>query len=156
MASARLTLNTFKYNHYLYPAVFVLLIYLKDFFPALYLKLMKKDTPHQEILHGLKAVYPEVITEEEFQPFLYVEVQLMMLYDNSLSERAKGQQLTKKDSMHKTHLMIKSNVDKSDDGERFLSYLEEFRSQRRYSTSLNHLTDRINLMESFVSDADLP
>ncbi|RZJ45096.1 MAG: hypothetical protein EOO19_11370 [Chryseobacterium sp.] len=152
MASARLVLNTFLANHYLYPAVFVLLIYIKDYFPSFYLMLLKKDTRYQDILDELKLVYPKEMKQDDFQPFLYVEVQLMLLYHNSLQSRSSDQQLTKESSDYKLTLLIKSTVDKSEEGKHFLSYIEEFTRQRRYSTSLNHLTDRINLMQEFVSD----
>lgn len=155
MGSARLILNTFKANHFIYPAVFVLLIYLKEYFPAFYLKLLKKDTPYQELLDELKAVYPVKITEDDFQPFLYVEVQLMLLYHNSLESRSKQQRLTVEEKEYKQRLAINSVVDTSEDGKQFLNYLDEFTRLRRY-TSINHLTDRINLMQEFVSDTGFP
>lgn len=156
MASARLILNTFDPNHFVYPPLFVLLIYLKDFFPDFYKKLLHKDTLYQDIVDGLKEIYPNRISEDDYQPFLYVEVQLLVMYEKSLSSKGKGQQLTDKSADDKVRLLIKSNVDKSETGNSFLNLMKEFRNKREFSTSLNHLTDRINMMQGFVSDTGLP
>lgn len=155
-SSARLVLNTFTINNYLYPSVFILLIYLKDFRNDYYQKLVAKDTPYQDIVDELGTVFPKNISEDDSRMFLVTEVLLISMYHNAHLRLGSSQKLVEKDENNRDRLTIRSYVDKTPGGTAFLSMLESVGGRRSNSTSIDHLLNRINLMESFRSSQDLP
>ncbi|WP_158674002.1 P-loop NTPase fold protein [Pedobacter sp. KBW01] len=155
-SAARTILNTFTINNYLFPSIFILLIYIKDFRPDFYSMLMAKDTPYQNIIDELAQVFPKNIDHDDEMTFLVPEVTLLLMYQNSLLRKGKLQQLTEKNEQNKDTLLVKSCVDATLGGSHFLGVLETLRRKGSFSVSIDHLINKINLMESFKTDLGLP
>ena len=149
-SQARLVLNTFDVNNYLFPRVFLLLIFVKDFYPQFYGKLSARAVGPQEILNDLSMIFPKQISKDQIRSYLSTEVILIVLYNNYRSERDYTSKLSELGTDGKTKLLVKSVVDSSTDGASFLQLLESFSSRNGSDIKLSHLLNKINLLDNFV------
>ncbi|NII83487.1 MULTISPECIES: P-loop NTPase fold protein [unclassified Pedobacter] len=155
-SSARIVLNTFSVNNYIFPAVFILLIYIKDYHPDFYRMLMEKDASLQDIVDQLSKIFPENISDENELGFLMTEATLLLLYRNGLLKIGISKPIIEKDDQNKKRLTFKSCVDKTSEGSHFLNVFETIENAGFRTAPLDHLIGKINLMESFQTDLGLP
>ncbi|MBB5624101.1 hypothetical protein HDE69_005198 [Pedobacter cryoconitis] len=150
-SNARMVLNTFSVNNFLFPSVYLMLIFVKDFHPKFYAKLLAREALPQEILDDLVEIFPKQINKSHKHSYLLTEVILIVLYNNYYNEKTFYSKLSDEDQNGKTKLLIKSVVDQNPDGADFKRILESFTSRNGAGSSLSHLLNKINLLDDFIT-----
>ena len=149
-ARARIALNSFTVNSYLFPNVYIFLIYAKGLQPDFYNKLVARNAPPQEILDDLSQIFPSRMTEENERPFLWTEAELLLLYHNYRTDQHRTSKLYETDEHGKTRLLVQSKVDKSGNSQVLLNVIES--SFRTRDIELSHLLKKIDLFDQFMID----
>jgi len=94
-AHARIVLNLFKENNYVFPSLFILLIYIKTFHHTLYKKINERQLTIQDLINQMQGVFPSNIKVDDSSIFTHTEALLAMFYDNYYSEIDYADRLTK-------------------------------------------------------------
>ena len=81
-AHARVVINCFKSNNYIFPSMFVMLIYIKLHHPDLYSNLNTKKLSIQEMIEKVETILPNIKNKEESRTFAYAMVYLVYFYNN--------------------------------------------------------------------------
>jgi len=145
---ARVVIRTLPRGHYLFPPVFILLIYLKDFNPELYRKLSARSVPVQSILDELVAMVPKNTTEENQYTYIIMEATLMLLYHNYYKEINYNSKIYEQDSQYNTKLLIKPHTDTGPDYRKFIAIVDDLKRGRSGGdVSLNIFLKKIDLLD---------
>ncbi len=149
-AHARVVLNLFKENNYIFPTLYILLIYLKTFHFDIYEKIKYKQLSTQDMLNEMRRVYPPKIKEDDEGMFSYTEALLALLYNNYYRTIDHKSSLYKFDNqMGHNELLIAPTTGNN---ARFLSTLVSFQHKNFDSLQIDYLLNKIDLMESFAID----
>lgn len=145
---ARLVLNLFGHNSYVFSSTLFLLIFIRDFERNFYQRIVNKDINLQETVEKLNNFFPDKIDEYDLNYFIYQEAQFLQFYDNYYSERQRrGSNLFEKKDQNEDTLLIRSGFVNEDSNIRLLNALKDFRRTDRYSFSLEILLKKIDLLE---------
>ncbi|MDP9079835.1 MAG: KAP family NTPase [Bacteroidota bacterium] len=144
---ARLALNSFNVNTYLFPPVFILLIYIKDFKKDLFDSITNRTLLPQELIDEIRVFFPKKIDEYDLRYFTGIEARLVLCYNNYYREIYRSSEIFEKNLSPPgpITLLVKSRIDDS----KFSSDLQTFGSGRISDISLKFLLDKINLLDSF-------
>lgn len=146
-AQARVILNSFSLNNYLFPSLYLFLIYLKDFHPVFYAKLRARKNTTQEIVFELKDIYPKNIEEKDLRSFGSVEALLALFYNNYYAEINYNSKVTERDKdTGEDKLLIESSLDSND----LLFLINHYRKAQGSSTKLDFLLNKIDLMDNLT------
>lgn len=146
---ARVALRTFGTRNYIFPSVFIFLIFLKDFHPELYKKLALRKVTPQIILDDLSKVIPTNIFKDNQHIYIIVEAILLKLYYNYYSEINYEAKIYEKDEARNTKLLIKPYTDSSEGFKNFINIIDHFNSRNGGDVKLSHLLNKINLLDNF-------
>ncbi|MCX2492642.1 P-loop NTPase fold protein [Pedobacter sp. PF22-3] len=146
---ARVTLRTFPYKNYLFPSVFILLIYLKDFHAGLYNQLVARLVPPQTILDELSKILPPEVYEDEQTAYIITEATLIKLYNNYYKEINYGAKIYKQDDDRNTILLIKPYTDKTEGHKKFINIMDHLTSRNGGDAKLSYLLNKIGLLDNF-------
>lgn len=147
---ARVALNAFSSKNYLFPALYILLIYLKDFHPEFYTRLSDRMTSPQNILKELARIYPTDLDKENLRIFTILEVHLITLYHNHYKEKVYDSSLF--EDRDRTKPLIRSGIDKSGENGTFVTYLKVFADRNAGTVKLSHLLNKIDLLDNFQTE----
>ncbi|MBS7564651.1 hypothetical protein KHS38_09550 [Mucilaginibacter sp. Bleaf8] len=145
-AHARLGLHSFKMNNYVFPCLYIFLIYLKDFNNDFYKKLQGRQHSPQEIITELESIYPTNIEEKHIYPYAIVEAQIALFYNNYYNEiNSYKSQIIERESSStvKYHLLINTRWDSY-----VLDYLTRFDRSNFTSLTIDYLLKKIDLLEA--------
>jgi KAP family P-loop domain len=146
---ARVVLNLFGENNYVFPTLYILLIYIKTFHLDLYDKIKYRKLSPQDLLNELKSVYKLKIKEDDERMFTYVEALLVLFYNNYYHTVDRKSNITKyNNELGKSELLIEPLTGSR---ESFLSIFESFRHTNFDTLSIEYLLNRIDLIESLVT-----
>lgn len=150
-AQARVVLSTFKPNEYLFPLVYLFLVYAKDCKPAFYQKLTDGTTSPQGILDLLAEILPRELQKEEEKAFMLLEVHLIMLYSNHYRDTV-HEHLGLFDDAGK--LLIKPNTDRTEGYVSFANYLRNIKqgNSNMASVAISHLIKKIDFLDNFQTE----
>ncbi len=127
---ARVVIKTLPRGHYLFPPVFILLIYLKDFHSDLYQKLSSRQVSTQAILDELALILPKNEAADGQYTYIIMEASLMLLYHNHYKEINYSSKVYEQDNQYNTTLLIKPHSDTSPDFKKFINILDDLKSGR--------------------------
>ncbi|WP_341840636.1 KAP family P-loop NTPase fold protein [Chitinophaga caseinilytica] len=147
-AQARVVLSTFKSNEYLFPLVYLFLVYAKDCKPSFYQRLTDGTTSPQGILDLLAEILPSELQEEEEMAFELLEVHLIVLYTNHYKETVRKYPELIDDT---GKLLIKPSTDRSEEYISFTSLIKQMkqRTSNMSNVSITHLLKKIDLLDNF-------
>jgi hypothetical protein len=149
-AHARVVLNSFSSNNYLFPQLFILLIYMRDFSVEIYKKMRDKKFTPQALIDEIGKIFPDNIKEEDLRFFISIEAQFVQFYHNYYRETYHNNQIIERDDQSgKNKLLIKSAMDRKVNSDTLLSTIEILQTTGVHSIKLNYLLDKIDLMDSF-------
>lgn len=152
-AHARLALKTFRMNNYLFPDIFLFLVYLRTLNSDLYNKIAEKAVTLQELSDEYFNIVGGISTDDySSHNLLYMEVQLTNMYNNYVSGHRAGL-LAKRNKDGKFELpLVLSKLDSSENKQVYLDLLSYLsRDPDRGQTSLEHLLKKINLIDPIVN-----
>ena len=141
---ARIVLNLFKENNYIFPTLYILLIYVKTFHAELYEKIKYRKLDVQDLLIQMKVVYPVKIKDDDARIFAYTEALLAQFYHNYYRDIDYESKLLEYDNEAKEYRTPIKPV--SDAG--FLSALNSFRHTNFDTLKIDYLLNKIDLTES--------
>lgn len=152
-AHARLALKTFSFSNYLFPNLFLFLVYIKMLKGNLYQAMETKSISLQDLSDEyFKIVSVSQNDEMSNHSFLYMEAQLINMYNNYLSGYNAKPLLIKDSNGGMGKSLIKSKLDKSENYIEFAEMITSLnRDPDRGRTSLEHLLKRINLIEPVLT-----
>jgi hypothetical protein len=149
LAQARLSLKQFGPNIYLFPTLFVLLIYLKIKHKKVYDSIKNAEYSLQSLIDNVESVLPENINKDDLRMFLYTEARLLQTYNNDKEYHLREQLIIKGDENTADRLAIKSKIDASENNEKLLGIIDSF--NKNYSNmndvGIKHLIKKIELTE---------
>ncbi|MNY02452.1 KAP family P-loop domain protein [compost metagenome] len=145
-AHARVGLCAFVWNNYVFPSLFILLIYVKNFHQAIYRKLHERQLPTQEILNLFKVILSNINTSRELNLLVATEADLAYLYNNYYAENNYSSKIIERENGD-YKLLITSGFDGQDT--QLLACIEN--NLRIYSgTKITHLLNKIDLIENLT------
>jgi len=150
-ANARLTLKAFRENQFMLPSLFIYLNYLKlikpDFFKSISSKSYNLEELQKNFLEDIKSK----INDDNINDIIWLEAFLLNSYNNSTTENYGRNKLFIYDN-GEYKLLVKSVIDKSQDGTYFLDVLQNMqRYERGIDVKIDHLLNKINLIEGFAT-----
>lgn len=149
-AHARLVLRSFSENSYVFPSVFLLLIYIKVIDNALYDKIRLKELSIKELQEEFLNIIKFKNTDEDGREFIFLEAYLVHYYNNYKSTYYNKNKLYDKEDINgKNKLLITSLTDKTPEHTEFLGILENM--SRRYNggdLDIGYFLKKIDLTEA--------
>lgn len=148
-AHARLVLRSFLDDHYNFPALFIVLSYIRSAHKTFYESLGRLELPIQEMINGLHDFLPEDKDKYSNYSFRSVESLLAFFYHNSYREKYPGFNLFVKDENGNHFPSITSAFQTEDATDQLRRRFEEYRN--KYDTvKLEYLLAKIDLLEHLV------
>lgn len=147
-AHARMALLFFNNNNYLFPELFLILVFFKNFKIEFYNKIKLKSFTIEELLGQFAALIPKGIDVEKIREFIKIEASLAFFYNNSFSEYGYNS-LIKVDEEQKENLRITSALETSANPNVFfnaLKRLDQNSDIRRIE--MDYLLNRIDFSEN--------
>lgn len=139
-AHTRLGLSFFKSNEYVFPNVYIILVFFKTSRNDFYDKIRAKTLSVPELMHGFSELMPEYLHEEKKRTFIYTEALLAYLYNNSLEKRENLFDISRSD--------IRSQFDNNSPQTIFFSMLQSIKKDPHISdSSIEFLLRRIDLID---------
>jgi hypothetical protein len=152
-AHARMSLKSFSYGTYLFPSLFLFLVFLKGLEGKLYRSIKNKEISLQDLSDRFSQIFKsENMDEYKTRSSLYLQAQLVKMYNIYLND-PHGKQLVKVDSTGKVEFLeVQSKLDGSannqDFANMFISLDREFDTN---NISIEHLLKRIDLTDPIVT-----
>jgi hypothetical protein len=148
---SRLALRSFDSNSYVIPQLFLFLVYIKTIYEDFYSKINNKALTIEELQKDFFTIINRKVNEDNERRIIQLEVYLVNAYNNYINHPYSRNKIYEYDnSTGKNKLLIKSVIDKTENGDYFLSILE---NMDRYNSleglSIEHLLKKINLTEVF-------
>jgi len=149
-AHARIALNSFGHNQRLFPILFIFLIFVRDFQPKFYKRLVdRKDSP-QTIINELKAILPANLLSERPRAFQFLEALLVLFYNNYYQEIEYSSKIMDRNEDGKNILLIEPIFDPSPDRGNFISILEHYNHFNGGEIKLSYFLNKVSLMSNFI------
>jgi len=144
-AHARVALQGFSSNNYIFPTLFLVLIYFKDHHLDFYQKIKAKKLNVQELIDNYESLIPRGLSNDDLDIFIFIEAQLVFFYDNFLSQRHK-KSLYGLDSNGEKTILFHSKLKVGEST--FEEFIERYSRSTFSDLSLSFLLDRIDFMEN--------
>ena len=139
-AHARLGLSFFKETQFVFPNLYLLLVFAKNFYHQFYNRLQSKQLTLQELIDEFHKVLPTSIGEDDLMYFIHLEALLVHFYNNS-RQRGTERLFNQDKTSHLTSRLDSQNTV-------FITYLENFNRNFSYSaTSIDFLLNKIDLVD---------
>jgi len=148
LSHARLTLRMFSQGNYLFPSVYILLLYLKEFHSPIFAKLTARSVNPQVILDDLSLILPKDISEDKQYIYILTEATLIKLYFNYFRESNYSAKIYEQNIERKTVLLIEPYTDKSKGFQKFINIIDDLNSRNGGDVKISHLIDKINFLEN--------
>lgn len=152
-AHARLALKTFRVNNYLFPDIFLFLVYLRTLNSGLYKKIAEKAVTLQELSDEYFNIVGGIKTDDyNSHNLLYMEVQLTNMYNHYVSGHRVGLLANRGQDGKFESPLVFSKLDRSENKKEYLELINYLsRDPDRGQTSLEHLLKKINLVDPIVT-----
>ncbi len=142
---ARAVLNTFPSDNYVFPTLYLFLVYLKDLKNSLYKQIRQRELRTQELINEIDILFKEYSNDENYKMFIRTAALLLLFYNNYLEYEYRAK-LTKYDNTTlKNILLIRSDLNENDV---LLNFLSAFERNTFDSVKLDFLLNKIDLIES--------
>lgn len=151
-AHARIALKTFKKNHYVFPSVFLLLIYIREYDFEFYKDIKITKFSIQELVDKLEQDYFSKVKDDNLQTVLSTISLLLMLYNNLVREIDYSSQLVIRNNETNTETLafkIKIGGDRSE--QILVDYFRSYGRNNIEGVSIKYLLDKIDLLEGLIN-----
>lgn len=152
---ARLVLNTFSSNNYVFPELLFLMIHLRDFEPDFYIDIKNKKLDIQQLVNKIEEIldiHTNNLESEDINVFVHTEALLILFYSNYIGKNYSNtnQLIEEVDDIEKLTFTTKTNIEGLEN--KLCSLICNFKkSHFTYeSTSLNFLLNKIDLLENII------
>lgn len=149
-AHARLVLNLFPSNGYVFPATFFLLIFIRDSERSFYEGIVNKALTIQDVANKLRNLFPVNIDAYDISYFINQEANFIHFYDNYYTEQTRKSHLLKREKHGEDILLIKSGFKDEGADQQLLDALKSFRSTDKNRFSLDTLLKKVELLQGIV------
>lgn len=150
-SNARLSLKSFGYNYYLFPQLFLFLIFVRNINFELFKKIRNKEISLLELQKQFKNYIKSNITEEDSRYLIYMESYLIYFYNTYIETYETKNPLYKRNvETNEDELLFESLIDKSTNQSHFLSYLVNMNREIRLGGDhLDNVLNKIDLLDGF-------
>lgn len=145
LSHTRITLRTLNYNNYLFPGVFVFLIYSKTVHPEFYQMLSSKSHLVIDIQKEYYRIIEPFITDDTNRLFVQIEAYLLKFYSNFKSDNRMDNEIFE---WNFTTKEFKAKIASKIDNDHFLNILNNRNNRDYFDLKLSHLINKLNLTES--------
>jgi hypothetical protein len=144
LAHARASLNSFGSNNYVFPELFLVLIFFKaqhfDFYQQF--RIQKLSVP--ELISSFESYIPKSLSEEELRIYIFVEAQIVFFYNNFFDYKSNslfGNENGEKKILYNSSLVTGGGI--------FEEIIERYTHNIHLDdVKLSFLLDRIDLVEN--------
>jgi hypothetical protein len=148
LAHARVALNCFHSNNYLFPELFLVLTYFKIHHSEFYQQIRVQKLSIQELIMRFESCIPKSLEDNELRKYVFVEAQMVFFYNNYLNS-GYLENLYVKDKDGKRKIRYNSTLRINDD--LFEEIIERYSNNRNISDlKISFLLDRIDLLENIL------
>jgi len=144
---ARIVLNYFKANNYIFPELFIFLIYVRNINLTLYKKIKQIQLTPQELINEFEALFPQKINPYQLRELMATEALLVLFYNNFYAMSHSGSRIIDKHPETRQSVFYVNSGAKFDNSA-FHSFLESFEKERHSDVKLDYLLDKIELTQS--------
>ncbi|HEY5370817.1 MAG TPA: P-loop NTPase fold protein [Hanamia sp.] len=150
-AHVRLGLNFSTSNQYIFPSLYLVLIFIKTFYSDFYINMKLKKLSLEELIKGFYEVIPKGIHVDYSRYFIEVEASLTCMYYNYTINRASKSLITKNEVTGEEDSIVKSLIDKSENNGDFVQFIKMFIGSRDYSdVQIDYLFKKIDLISEVI------
>ena len=144
---ARLVMKTFPFNSYVFPSVFLLIIYTKFFKNGIYVKIQTKELTNQELINHLESLIGSQAKGSFLHSFSYAIGQFVWMYNNYLGNFRGNTLYTNESSNNSYTLLVKSNLlTESERG--LLDIFKHLGKERGLDISIDYFLKKVDLLEN--------
>jgi hypothetical protein len=148
-AHARVALRSLQWNQFLFPTLFLFLIYLKNHHSSLYGKIERKNLNPQELLDEVYNLFPKGVGQDNIRHVIQLEALLATLYNNYVYERGYFTPLIEANKSEEAQdAKIKSRFDTTEGQSEFKKFLKSAYNRDYMQLSVKYILDRINLIKT--------
>jgi KAP family P-loop domain len=147
-ARAKIVLKSFEEKSYVFPTIFIFLIYLRDKDYNFYKKIMNKELTLQSLIDGIEDFFPPNIDYDNLNFFIHTEALMTYFYSNSFKRRYNSdiKLFEKKEESAEDKLTFKSGID-SNDGDSLLRQIKLFQREHYSEIELDFFISKIDLLD---------
>lgn len=145
LAHARVALNSFYSKNYVFPTLFLVLIYFKDQHQEYYQNIKAQKLNIQELIDAYELLIPSSLSVHDLHMYIVIEAQLVFFYNNYMSPRSR-KSLYGNDETGAKKILYNSTLRIGDDA--FEEIIERYTNSSFLDFELSFLLERIDLMEN--------
>lgn len=151
-AHIRLGLNLSDANEYIFPSLYLMLIFIKTFHEEFYLNMKLKKLKLEDLGKELLKIMPTGIQDDESKYFIEIEALMVCMYNNYYYN-TNSRNLIKKDSKtNELNSIIGSAIDNSKNNDVFIEFINMFNNHHNYNfTKIDHLFKKIDLIAEVIT-----
>ncbi len=142
-AHARLVLRTFNDNEYVFPSLFLLLIFIRTLNDTFYNQIKSQVLILEELQEKFTKIFKQNIQTDNVNEIIFVHAHLLYFYNNT----ALKNKLFEKDDKNLDKLSFFPVIRNEDNNDYFLRILKHL-EQKYQRQNINFLLDKIELLES--------
>ena len=144
-AHARLALKCFRHNNYLFPSVFLILIFISSYHGDVYLKIKSTQYNLQEFVNEIEKLLPKENAIDFNRILIRTEALLLLFYSNSYRQINHTVRLV----LHTDALEDANLIRTKYDSLVIHNMITKFLSENFSGMDLTYLTDKVDLAEGF-------
>lgn len=149
---ARVVMNSFEVNNYVFPGLYIYLLSLKFIDDDLYNKIINKQISLDDLAKEFeKNIFQNNRIENQKYHYLYVEACLLIFYRNYWNSNVSYENQMKQLLDGESNLQFRTDLKGGDLENNFVRNISHIRSTRYSSLSLSHLLNKIELAEGFTN-----
>lgn len=149
-AHARIVLNSFEYNYFVFPTLLAFLVYSRQFHREYYNKIKRKEFDLDSLLDELHKILPKNIDDNDINIFTFLEANLVYTYFNYAFEFSRTG-LVKPGENGQDTAIVSSRINKKQTNT-FTNQLKSLvENWNMNNTPIDFLMARIDLTKSFTT-----
>lgn len=152
-AHARIGITLFKANEFVFPDLYMTLVFLKNFHNDVYDKIRTKEFNLQPLIDQLSELIPtKGLNREQIMPLVKLEAQLIYFYNNYIKgHNTYENMIYQPPTSSQLAVTRSSKIDSQSHQGTFNEYIISLSKHRDYSDfSLEHLLNKIDLTQDVV------
>ncbi|MFB9842748.1 KAP family P-loop NTPase fold protein [Mucilaginibacter ginsenosidivorans] len=150
VSHARVTLNTFPKTNYIFPDVFVVLIFLRDMYKDFYWEIRNRKLTPQQFVDKLQGVLPPISDNFNISSLIYLAARIINFYHTYYQEVNYSSKIIDRDEKTGEKILLITSLFPASYDKAFLEALDQpaFRSEN--GVRISYLLNKIDLLENFL------